>query len=60
MGQINYAAASSLPMSDIADWYLIHFMNIVGVSKVRKATTPEIKNQPMPANPDLALNTVKL
>lgn len=28
MGESNYAAASSLPMSDIADWYLLHFENI--------------------------------
>jgi len=29
MGKNNYAAAVSLPMSDIADWYLLHFENIV-------------------------------
>ena len=29
MGEQNYAAAVSLPMSDIADWYLLHFENLI-------------------------------
>ena len=29
MGEQNYAAAVSLPMSDIADWYLLHFQSLV-------------------------------
>lgn len=31
MGDNNYAAAASLPMSDIADWYLLHFENLTGI-----------------------------
>lgn len=31
MGDANYAAAASLPMSDIADWYLLHFENLTGI-----------------------------
>lgn len=27
----NYAAAASLPMSDIADWYLLHFEALTGI-----------------------------
>ena len=30
----NYAAAASLPMSDIVDWYLIHFERLL--AKARK------------------------
>lgn len=29
VGEANYAAAASLPMEDIADWYLLHFESIV-------------------------------
>lgn len=29
LGTQNYLAASSLPMSDIADWYLIHFNSVI-------------------------------
>ncbi len=32
----NYAAAASLPMSDIADWYLLHFEALTGKSYVEK------------------------
>ena len=30
LGRQNYHAAAGLEMSDIADWYLIHFMRIIG------------------------------
>jgi len=33
IGKNNYAAAVSLPMSDIADWYLLHFENILAPKK---------------------------
>ncbi len=29
----NYAAANALPMSDIADWYLLHFQSLVRATK---------------------------
>jgi len=28
LGQTNYAAASGLPISDIADWYIMHFQSL--------------------------------
>jgi len=28
----NYAAANALPMSDITDWYLLHFQSLLGVA----------------------------
>lgn len=31
----NYAAAASLPMSDIADWYLLHFEHVLSKAKSR-------------------------
>lgn len=33
----NYAAAASLPMEDIADWYLLHFNHLLGEEKVSVA-----------------------
>jgi len=33
----NYAAAASLPMTDIVDWYLIHFKELIE-SKKRQTT----------------------
>jgi glycosyltransferase involved in cell wall biosynthesis len=35
VAQQNYAAAASLPMSDIADWYLMHFENLISKSGKR-------------------------
>jgi len=29
MGEANYAAATSLPMNDIVEWYLMHFENLI-------------------------------
>ena len=29
MGEANYAAATSLPMTDIVEWYLMHFENFI-------------------------------
>ena len=31
LGMINYTAAASLPMNDIADWYLMHFERLLGI-----------------------------
>lgn len=41
MGANNYAAAVSLPMSDIADWYLIHFENII-ITREKKDKETEV------------------
>ncbi len=60
MGQTNFAAASSLPMSDIADWYLLHFMNIAGVTtKSVNKTAHKRDRQAIPVNSELALKPVK-
>ncbi len=43
MGMKNYYAATSLPMSDIAHWYYLHFKHVVygsSPSLVSKETTP--------------------
>ena len=32
LAQQNYVAAASLPMEDIADWYLLHFQKLLNLS----------------------------
>lgn len=32
LGEKNYLASASLPMSDIADWYLLHFRRLLGTN----------------------------
>lgn len=41
MEDANYAAAASLPMADIADWYLIHFENISNKDLYSEQKNPE-------------------
>jgi len=41
MGENNYAAAASLPMTDIADWYLLHFEHLVGSKAVSNKNQKE-------------------
>ena len=55
MGMCNYLAASSLPMSDIADWYLLHFEQLSGLNlyqgqtrDVRQKTESTQKNSWVP------------
>ncbi len=42
--ETNYAAACSLPMSDIADWYLLHFEHLVNNNKEIKEMTKEVES----------------
>jgi len=37
MGQHNYSAAHSLPISDVVDWYLVHFEYLLDQRQRRKA-----------------------
>jgi hypothetical protein len=45
LAQRNYAAARGLPMSDVVDWYLLHFQTLLH----QRAPAPAI------AQPDVAL-----
>ncbi len=52
VGEANYAAAASLPMEDIADWYLLHFESLVKSPK-----KPENSKQ-IPINTSTSLEPV--
>jgi len=52
VGEANYAAAASLPMEDIADWYLLHFETII------KSKNRPHRSEQMPMNSSTSLEPV--
>ncbi len=44
LGQMNYTAAASLPLDDIAEWYGLHFENVL---KDRRKPRVSVESQPL-------------
>ncbi len=47
LAEKNYAAAASLPMEDIADWYLLHFEHLIKKSEKTKVLESELQAEPL-------------
>jgi len=41
LGLANYLAASGLPLSDVADWYLLHFQRLLSADAYSQAVKPQ-------------------